>query len=480
MAVYQYRVNTDGEWQNQYGYGLLIITNKSNSGKKLVLKTLECNVNSIQGTGTSTAGLTATAVLYRHTASYDGRLITGSCVAYNSSGSSLSNIRVYNNSDYSGNDATYDSLQKYSIIRTGAVAGTQNTLNNHKNIGKKTVAGLYNSPQLSTVEPYIISPGYSLSLVPNFIGNNSPMWVDLTFSINGKTFNCNLFTNTYMGKSLFTITNPSGSSDICKILKISISEAGTTDTPYLRVVPVGQLGTGFLNDTYLQNISIMPMDSTYPNADQWISLYSNMYFIPYGVPESYLTEKTAGIPRGFNYLQTKDFNGPTFRTLFPEFEHIKRNGTSVSSLGTTYGHHNCDLGFIKGGLTINQGESVAIIASCETAAAGQPSWSGWPTLTFATQISVENAYTPYLTLTGLKDGSEVRIYNAGTTDELIGVENVTGGTLSWQYDYSVYNSIDLVIHALGFVYYRIEGLSLPDDGLTIPIDQQIDRTYLNS
>lgn len=479
MAVYQYRISSNGNWQSQYGHGLLIINNKSDSGKKIILKTLECNVNSVQGAAIITN--TSTARLMLSSASIaTGESLSSSCTPFNSSGSSLLNITVTKNESYIGNSGSNDTLAQYSIIRAGAAAGTQNRLNTHRNIGSIKLSGLYFKPSSSLVEGYTVPPGYSISLVPTYIGTNSPMYVNVTFNVNSSTYNCKHFVNTYPGQSLFTITNPSGSNITCSISSIAINEAGTTDTPYLRVVPVGQLGTEFLNDSFRKNISIMPMDSTYPTASEWINIYSDLYFIPYGVPESYLTETTAGIPKGFNYLQTKDFNGPTFRTIFPEYEHIKPNGAKVSSLGHTYGFKNADLGFINGGLTINQGESIAIVASSETAAVGQPSWSGWPVLNFAAQISVENAYIPYLTLTGIKDNSEVRIYNAGTTDELTGAENVTGGSFSWQYDYSIYSSVDIVVHALGYVYYRIESISLPNSGLTIPIDQQIDRTYSNA
>lgn len=470
MATYQYRLYTDADWNSQYGFGIVIINNKSDSGKKLILKSLSCDVSSINTPTTIAA--TTTAQLHFCTASIDGENMSSSCIPLNSG--SLSNVYISRYADFGGDN---EIIRKYTINRHGSTAGTQNTLSTLRNFGsRKRMFGNYTSVSGSLVEPYTIGSGRALSLVPDFIGQNSPMYVDLTFKVNSSIFKSTFFANSYIGRSLFTINNTS--NDTVSLIDFSVREAGTTDTPYIRLVPVGQLGVEFLNFNYNKRIQVMPMDSTYPSASQWINIYSDLYFIPYNVPESYLTETTAGTPKGFNYLHTKDFNGPTLRTFFPEFEHIKPNAR-CSALGYSYGFNKLDLNVIKSEITINEGESLAIIGSSETAAAGQPSWSGWPTLTFAAQISVENAYTPYLTLTGLQDNSEVRIFDAGTTTELSGAENVTGGSFSWQYDYTLYSSIDIVVHSLGYNYYRLESVAITSAGLTIPIDQQLDRVYLN-
>lgn len=79
-----------------------------------------------------------------------------------------------------------------------------------------------------------------------------------------------------------------------------------------------------------------------------------------------------------------------------------------------------------------------------------------------------------LTLTGLQANSEVRIYNAGTTTELAGVEN-SGTTFSATLQVS---SVDIVIHALGYEYQKIEGADTSAN-LTLPIQQRFDRNYRN-
>jgi hypothetical protein len=79
-----------------------------------------------------------------------------------------------------------------------------------------------------------------------------------------------------------------------------------------------------------------------------------------------------------------------------------------------------------------------------------------------------------LNLTGLKVNTEVRIFEAGTTTELGGVEN--SGT-SFAINISE-SSVDLVLMSLGYIYQRIESVDTSAN-LTLPIQQIIDRNYSN-
>lgn len=91
--------------------------------------------------------------------------------------------------------------------------------------------------------------------------------------------------------------------------------------------------------------------------------------------------------------------------------------------------------------------------------------------------TVVNART--LTLTGLVSGSEVRIYSAGTTTELAGVEN-SSTSFSYDFDFNdAGNLVDIVVHHVDYVYYRIDDFPLPTTNTSLPIDQQIDRVYDN-
>lgn len=84
--------------------------------------------------------------------------------------------------------------------------------------------------------------------------------------------------------------------------------------------------------------------------------------------------------------------------------------------------------------------------------------------------------TVSVTLTGLKNPSEVRVYSAGTTTELAGQENVTGGTFT--FGVSAGQSVDISILSLGYQNMRLLSYSTTST-TSIPISQVIDRQYLN-
>jgi len=79
-----------------------------------------------------------------------------------------------------------------------------------------------------------------------------------------------------------------------------------------------------------------------------------------------------------------------------------------------------------------------------------------------------------LTLTGLQANSEVRVYDAGTTTELEGVEN-SGTTFTTTVSVG---SVDIVVHSLGYEYLRISGADTSAD-LSLPVQQRFDRNYRN-
>lgn len=86
-----------------------------------------------------------------------------------------------------------------------------------------------------------------------------------------------------------------------------------------------------------------------------------------------------------------------------------------------------------------------------------------------------NVVTPRtLTLNGLQANTEVRVYDAGTTTELAGIEN-SGTTFTASI---TANSVDIVLHAVGYEYQKIEGADTSAN-LTLPISQRFDRNYRN-
>jgi len=101
-----------------------------------------------------------------------------------------------------------------------------------------------------------------------------------------------------------------------------------------------------------------------------------------------------------------------------------------------------------------------------------------PSLTTSTStaggtLTISNPKT--LSLTGLVSGSEVRVYQAGTTTELDGVES-SGTTFSTNLNVS---SVDVIIHALGYLYQKFDAVDMSAGDVSIPIQQVIDRQYEN-
>jgi len=91
-------------------------------------------------------------------------------------------------------------------------------------------------------------------------------------------------------------------------------------------------------------------------------------------------------------------------------------------------------------------------------------------------VTVVNSVT--VTLTGLKNPSEVRVFNAGTTTERsgTGAEDVTGGTHAFSLPANT--SVDISVLSLGYQNMRILAYSTPTSA-TLPISQVLDRQYLN-
>lgn len=81
-------------------------------------------------------------------------------------------------------------------------------------------------------------------------------------------------------------------------------------------------------------------------------------------------------------------------------------------------------------------------------------------------------------LTNLKNNTEVRVYKVSDMSELAGQENVTTGTFSYSYIWSTDIPILVSIVSIGYQNLQINS-TLTATGTSIPIQQIIDRQYLN-
>ena len=81
-----------------------------------------------------------------------------------------------------------------------------------------------------------------------------------------------------------------------------------------------------------------------------------------------------------------------------------------------------------------------------------------------------------VTFTGLQIGSDVVIYEAGTSTVLGQVD--ANGTATWGYTYSGADTIDVGVFLAGYVPFYIRNLSITTTNASIPIAQVVDRAYL--
>jgi hypothetical protein len=100
-------------------------------------------------------------------------------------------------------------------------------------------------------------------------------------------------------------------------------------------------------------------------------------------------------------------------------------------------------------------------------------------ITYITAGATVNILAPTttLTITGITDNTEVRVYKVSDGTELIGVENSSGG--SYTDDCSYVGDVQVVAHHIDYVYVSFI-YTLTGSDVSIPIQQQFDSTYKNS
>ena len=87
-----------------------------------------------------------------------------------------------------------------------------------------------------------------------------------------------------------------------------------------------------------------------------------------------------------------------------------------------------------------------------------------------------------VTLTQMRDNTEVRVYADGTTTELAGIENATVGTTDnreFTFSLPAGTIVDIVIISIEYENQRIENFTIPISDSEQVIQQRFDRNYLN-
>lgn len=472
----QYRITTDSNGTSNFGYAYMLIANPSGSGKKLTIRSLEIYSQSVMNTSAVTGATPCTLV--RCAAPLVGENMSSKGASLDSSVSIPSTCVVRRGSMQVAGTV----LNRMDLARRGGAVSTQNrmlfgTKSSMGKAGRRPFGGNQQSVGGFNSEPITLRQNEAVALVMDStaLSSTNPVRVSLVVGINGKTAVWDFNANTYPGLSVFSVENTS--TNPVKLLNWSVSELGTTDTPTLRVVPVGQFYASDVNDTSKKNVGIIPMDSSYPAFVG--DVYSDIGFIPLGVPEVEIAPSSGGTPAGMNYLHTRDFWGTMYRNMLAETCHMKGVGSGIpDSFGCSYSHAKADLLFRRAAITLNQGEGIAVVNSAETAVGVQAAYGAWHPMTFSAQVDVEPSASPYLNLTGLVSGSDIVILSPGTSDELQTVDAYSGSSWAWNYDPDVVTGADVCIYKSGYVPYTVRGLTLGVDGASIPVQQVADRNYV--
>lgn len=113
-----------------------------------------------------------------------------------------------------------------------------------------------------------------------------------------------------------------------------------------------------------------------------------------------------------------------------------------------------------------------------SAASGTVNITTTGTVTYRTAgatVNILNDVT--ITFDKLKDNTEVRIFNTGTTTEIAGIEDAIGGTTddrSFAWTAAAATVVDYQIINKNYVIVRVEGYTVPSNATTVDIAQRLD------
>lgn len=476
MARQQYRLSGEFEWVSNSGTALVVIVNPVGSGKKLTLGSFE--ITNLSSTTGATAGAAPATQLTLARATVSGGDSVPSVPLDTSASTWPSTVRVTERAAV----ANPTRLARVSVLKQMGNTLSWGAMHRPYGVGRMARA-----PRLTQtgVEGYVVRAGESVALYAEVFNNSVPLRVTAVYVRSGspnRTFTSVYFVSVRaQDEALFAIENTAGSGETITLRSISVEEVGTFDSPYFQLVPVGFVEAVDLDDPLKNATSaLVKMDSAYGDPSAFAKILRDVVIYPFGMPENAFADSSAGSPKGFSYLKTKDFLGPIYRTLFPE--QVARTSTGSNDYaGHHIAHRAADQFARRAGITIREGEAVALVSAAETAAgaAAAVGVSGWSSFHVAAQITAEPKVTPTLTLTGLKDPSEVRVFDAGTTTLLAGQENVTTGSFSWTFDPDDVSAVDIAVLSLGYQNLRLTSIALGLADVTIPVQQQFDRQYLN-
>jgi hypothetical protein len=467
MARYQYRLNGQFSWVSSPGNALLALQNKSGSGKRITIRSLEIQNQSAWDTVNTNRGFdvgTAEGALF-------DRGDPVPVVPMDTTASLHPNIRVRTGGGFI---AYGDPYTKTTHRNNNEYSTAGFNLLNRNGIWP---AGRFPRVISSSVQKRNLNSGNMWALYTTKVSRSASVEASVRFTTGGKTYVASAVGIAVEGGALISIENNTV-GEVVQIIDYSFRMLGATSvTPYLQVAPFSAADPSAIESNSIA--SFLKMDTAYPDANTWVRAVYDTPLIPSGAPIEYANPIGAGAPKGANYLQTKDFLGPVFRALFPEnlSTRVDAGVVQTDSLGFL-GHQHSDLLARSAGLVLRPGEGLAVVASAETFGNAAATIGGEIPIFVGINFDIENEVQPYLTLTGLQTGSDIVILEAGTGNFLQQIDAYSGTSWIWAYDSDIVTSVDVCVYKPGFVPLALRNVSTPAQGLSIPIVQTPDRNYI--
>jgi hypothetical protein len=474
MAKSVYRLTSAGRWCAASGNAIFAVTNPPGSGKKVTIEAVEMNpltYNAAGGVALNTAQIPMRFDVGFCTTTADGPVQVTPVKTDSAFSDWPAAIKV-------SGGATVASVVPFRRVAlcksfTGAGVPDLTMLTSRVSAGGAPGAGQSGGNLLSSLRgaaatPKLLRAGESFCIVPVDATNalltttqtlRVKLMVSLDFGTEAFYVVDFMSRSTAQDLALVTINNPLGSGRILRIVTVGVEEVGTWDSPYLRMVPVGALDASAASDTgfNLVNSQCTKLDSTYPALNSaHCKVWQDVPILPQGVPQSYISEGSAGSPKGYNYLHTKDFDGPQHSVLFPEFlaacgANADGAGMAAPQGGNRWKCDSCSK------IVLREGDGLALVSSAETATAAPPvGVSGWIPFDVSITFSVDVSYQPLVTLNfdaGLQSGGTgyYRLYfastpsgdyattNAVTVNDALGNAvrgTISGSSVSFSFDYN--------------------------------------------
>jgi len=428
MARHQYRIAGQLRWQSSSGNAILAIVNPNGSGRKLTLHGFELS---------PLIAPAANAVTFSNT-NDRGRFRLGRGTI--AGGDLVTPIKL--DTDASAWPSTVRVVTRATVASPGVpiravpaqIGLTPSSIAYQTQARQKTLPTLLGSffrkRKDSAVEGLVVRAGEGIALYPGAdpeFRRTSPIKVSATIVRTGtpnRTYHVEYITFVHSAEgAIFAIENQAGSGETVILRDIGIDEIGDTSTPYFQLVPIGAVLEGLATD----QITPIKMDSTSPDPSSWMKLYVDAAILPFGMPENALADSSGGSPKNFNYLKTKDFLGPVYRTYFPEMIVSGMAGTIPDTLSGA--RHKLHDPFVrKAGITIRPGEGLALVSAAESATgAAGAGIAGWSPYDFGVTVDIEPESVPSIGISGMVQDSRWRVERVSDSSLVAtGVADVTG------------------------------------------------------